>query len=417
MSILIKSAKIIDADSSCNGKVLDIYIVNGIIKEIGKNLKVSAKDIIEKENLHISAGWFDSSVCFGEPGFEERENLENGIKSAAISGFTDLILNPETNPILDSKADINYIKSKTSNSIISVHPLGALSKQSNSKELADLKEMFDTGCVGFYDFKKPIKNANLLKTALQYVQHFDGLIFSFPLEESISENSLVHEGVVSTTYGLNGFSSVSEEIAVARDLKVLEYTGGKLFIPTISTIGSAKLIKQAKLKKLNVMCSVSINNLFFNENKLKDFDTRFKVIPPIRDEKTRKELKKFVIDGTIDLVTCDHCPIDIDNKKTDFENSFFGSTGLESSFGALNTIFGLNQTIKIMTSGYDIFNLNKPSFSIGSEAKLTLFNPDLDYTFSKSDIFSQSKNSSFIDMKLKGKSYGIISNFKKLIVE
>ena len=127
MSILIKSAKIIDADSSYNGKVLDIYIVNGIIKEIGKNLKVSAKDIIEKENLHISAGWFDSSVCFGEPGFEERENLENGIKSAAISGFTDLILNPETNPILDSKADINYIKSKTSNSIISVHPLGALS--------------------------------------------------------------------------------------------------------------------------------------------------------------------------------------------------------------------------------------------------------------------------------------------------
>ena len=151
--------------------------------------------------------------------------------------------------------------------------------------------MFDTGCIGFYDFKKPIKNANLLKTALQYVQHFDGLIFSFPLEESILKTLKSPRRYCALTYGLNGFSTISEEIAVARDLKILEYTGGKLFIPTISTIGSAKLIKQAKLKGLNVTCSVSINNLFFNENKLKDFDTRFKVIPPIRDEKTRKELK------------------------------------------------------------------------------------------------------------------------------
>ena len=417
MSILIKSAKIIDADNPLDGKVFDIYIDKGIISKIDKNIDKPAKTIISRENLHVSIGWLDSSVCFGEPGLEEREDLENGIKSAGLSGFTDIVLNSETLPILDSKADISYIKSKTQNSVVSVHPLGALSKKSDSEELADLKEMYDVGCIGFNDFKKAIKNPNLLKTALQYVQHFDGLILSFPIEDSISKNAQVHEGEVSTKYGIKGFPTVSEEIAVYRDLKILEYTDGKLLIPTISTTGSVKLIKVAKSKGLKVWCSVSINNLFFNDDKLKDFDTRFKVMPPIRDEKTRKELIKYVNDGSIDLVTCDHCPIDIDNKKTDFENSFFGSTGLESSFGALNSLFDLNKTIKILTSGYDTFSINKPSLSVGSEAKLTLFNPDIKYTFSKSNILSKSKNSSFIDSKLKGKTYGIVSNSKILIVD
>ena len=417
MSILIKSAKIIDADNSLDGKVFDIYIDKGIISNINKNIDKPAKTIISRENLHVSIGWLDSSVCFGEPGLEEREDLENGIKSAGLSGFTDIVLNSETLPILDSKADISYIKSKTQNSVVSVHPLGALSKKSDSEELADLKEMYDVGCIGFNDFKKAIKNPNLLKTALQYVQHFDGLILSFPIEDSISKNAQVHEGEVSTKYGIKGFPPISEEIAVYRDLKILEYTDGKLLIPTISTTGSVKLIKEAKSKGLKVWCSVSINNLFFNDDKLKDFDTRFKVMPPIRDEKTRKELIKYVNDGSIDLVTCDHCPIDIDNKKTDFENSFFGSTGLESSFGALNSLFDLNKTIKILTSGYDTFSINKPSLSVGSTAKLTLFNPDINYTFTKSNVLSKSKNSSFIDSKLKGKAYGIISNSKILIVE
>ena len=417
MSILIKSAKIIDADNSLDGKVFDIYIDKGIISNIDKNIDKPAKTIISRENLHVSIGWLDSSVCFGEPGLEEREDLENGIKSAGLSGFTDIVLNSETLPILDSKADISYIKSKTQNSVVSVHPLGALSKKSDSEELADLKEMYDVGCIGFNDFKKAIKNPNLLKTALQYVQHFDGLILSFPIEDSISKNAQVHEGEVSTKYGIKGFPPISEEIAVYRDLKILEYTDGKLLIPTISTTGSVKLIKEAKSKGLKVWCSVSINNLFFNDDKLKDFDTRFKVMPPIRDEKTRKELIKYVNNGSIDLVTCDHCPIDIDNKKTDFENSFFGSTGLESSFGALNSLFDLNKTIKILTSGYDTFSINKPSLSVGSTAKLTLFNPDIIYSFSKSNILSKSKNSSFIDSKLKGKAYGIVSNSKILIVE
>ena len=417
MSILIKSARIIDAKSDFNGKTQDILIEKGVITKISNSIKSDNAKIINLKNLHVSPGWIDSSVCFGEPGYEDRETIENGTVTAASSGYTDVILNPYTKPILDSRADISFIKNKSLGNIVDVHPLGALTRQSKSSELADLKEMFEAGCVGFYDFKKPITNPNILKTALQYVQHFNGLILSFPLEQSISKNAQMHEGIVSTTYGLKGFSEISEEIAVFRDIKLLEYTGGKLHFPTISTLNSLNIIKEAKSKGLNVTCGVSINNLFFNDKKLKDFDTRFKVNPPIRDEKTRKGLIKGVEKRVIDCVTSDHIPVDIDNKKTDFENSDFGAIGLESSFGALNSLLGLNKTIEILNSSYEIFNLSRPTIDVGNEAKISMFEPKEKYIFSKKNIYSSSKNSSFLNTEITGISKGIISNSKVHIVE
>ncbi len=417
MSILLKSAKIIDAKSDFNGKIQDILIEKGVITKISNSIKSKDSKVINLKNLHVSPGWIDSSVCFGEPGYEDRETIENGILTAASSGFTDVILNPYTKPILDSRADIGFIKNKSLGSIVDIHPLGSLTRQSKSNELADLKEMFEAGCVGFYDFKKPITNPNILKTALQYVQHFNGLILSFPLEHSISKNAQMHEGIISTTYGLKGFSEISEEIAILRDLKLLEYTGGKLHFPTISTVNSLNIIKEAKSKGLNVTCGVSVNNLFFNDEKLKDFDTRFKVNPPIRDEKTRKSLIKGVENRIIDCVTSDHIPVDIDNKKTDFENSDFGAIGLESSFGALNSLFGVNKTVEILNSSYDVFDLIRPSINIGNKAKISMFDPNKKYTFSKNNIYSSSKNSSFLNTDLTGISRGIISNSKVHVVE
>ena len=417
MSILLKSAKIIDAKSDFNGKIQDILIEKGVITKICNSINSKDAKVINFKNLHVSPGWIDSSVCFGEPGYEDRETIENGILTAASSGFTDIILNPYTKPILDSRADIGFIKNKSLGSIVDIHPLGSLTRQSKSNELADLKEMFEAGCVGFYDFKKPITNPNILKTALQYVQYFNGLILSFPLEHSISKDAQMHEGIISTTYGLKGFSEISEEIAVLRDLKLLEYTGGKLHFPTISTVNSLNIIKEAKSKGLNVTCGVSVNNLFFNDEKLKDFDTRFKVNPPIRDEKTRKSLIKGVENRIIDCVTSDHIPVDIDNKKTDFENSDFGAIGLESSFGALNSLFGVNKTVEILNSSYEVFDLIRPIINIGNEAKISMFDPNKKYTFSKNNIYSLSKNSSFLNTDLTGISIGIISNSKVHIVE
>ena len=417
MSILIKSAKIIDASSKFNGKTKDIFINKGVIQEISDRIiKRSVKEISIK-NLHVSQGWLDTGVSFGEPGLEERETIENGSRTACLSGFTDIILNSNTLPVIDSKSDITYVKNKNKNSAVEIHPLGALTLSSRGTELAELWEMYESGAVGFYDYKMSVRDPNLLKIALQYVQHFNGLIMTFPFEKSICNDGQVNEGEISTLYGLEGIPSLSEEIILERDLKILEYTGGKLFIPTISSSKSVELIRKAKLKGLKIITSVSINNLFFNEKKLINFDTRFKVLPPIRSEKDRIVLVEAVLDGTIDFVTSDHAPIDIDNKKTDFKNSLFGATGLESIFGALNSLYKTEEVIDILTRKKDFFGINSETIDEGSKASITLFNPKHKYTFSKHDVRSKSKNASFINSEINGKVFGIINNGSVVIDE
>ena len=416
MNIILKSAKVINVESKHNGSKQDILISEGKIKKIGSSISVKNAKTISVKNLHVSTGWFDSSVSFGEPGYEERETLINGADVAAKSGFTDLLLNPSTNPVLDNQTDISFIKSKSLNSSCNIHPIGALTLSSESKDLAELYDMKNSGAVGFYDFKKPILNSNLLKTALLYSQSFNSVIMSYPQDNSVAKGGLINEGTISVNYGIKGIPNFAEEIQIARDLHVLEYTGGKLHIPTISTKKSLELIKKAKSKGLNVTCSVAVHNLIFNDKKLKDFDTRFKVLPPLREEKDRVALVNGVKTGLIDMVTSDHLPIDLENKKTDIENAKYGTIGLESIFGSLLSLFDLNQTIEILTRGREIFNIEKPEFEVGSKASLSLFTIN-DYEFSKADILSKSKNSAFLGMKMKGKPIGVINGNKIKINE
>ena len=416
MNIILKSAKVINVESKHNGTKQDILISEGKIKKIGNSISEKNAKIIDVKNLHVSLGWFDSSVSFGEPGYEERETLLNGADVASKSGFTDLLLNPGTNPVLDSQTGISFIKSKTSNSSCNIHPVGALTVSSESKDLAELYDMKKSGAVGFYDFKKPIINSNLLKTALLYSQSFNSVILSFPQDNSIAKGGLINEGLTSVNYGIKGIPNFAEEIQITRDLHILEYTGGKLHIPTVSTRESLELIKKAKSKGLNITCSVAIHNLVFNDEKLKDFDTRFKVLPPLREEKDRLALIKGVRTGAIDMVTSDHLPIDIENKKTDIENAKYGTIGLESLFGSLLTLFKLDKTIEILTRGRKIFNIEMPRLEIDNKASLTLFTLE-DYVFSKNHILSKSKNSAFLGMKMKGKSMGVINGNKITINE
>ena len=415
MSIILKSAKVINAESKYNGTQQDILISQGKIVKIAKSISDKNARIIDIKDLHVSNGWFDSSVSFGEPGFEERETIENGGIVASKSGFTDVVLNSNTNPVIDSQAGISFVKSK--NSSCNIHPLGALTISSESKEMAELFDMKNAGAVGFYDYKKPIINSNLLKISLQYSQAFNSLIMSFPLDKSIAKNGIINEGEISVNYGIKGIPNFSEEIQINRDLHILEYTGGNLHIPTISTKKSLDLIKKAKEKGLNVTCSVAIHNLTFNEAKLKDFDTRFKVLPPLRTEKDRLALVKGVKDGVIDLVTSDHCPIDVENKKTDIENAEYGTIGLESFFGSLLNLFTLEETIKILTRGRKLFNIENFDFKEGSEARLSLFKISKEFEFSKSHIKSKSKNSAFLGTKMKGYPVGIINSNNIIINE
>ncbi|RCL65094.1 MAG: dihydroorotase [Cryomorphaceae bacterium] len=417
MSIILKSAKVINTESKYHGTKQDILISKGKIVKIAKSIPSNGYREINIKGLHVSKGWLDSSVCLGEPGYEERETIINGGNVAGKSGFTDIVLNSNTKPVIDSQADISFIKSKSAQIITNIHPIGAFSLSSKSKELAEIKDMKDSGAVGFYDYKKPIINPNLLKTALLYSQTFDALIMSFAQENSISNNGVINEGLISTSYGIKGIPTLSEEIQINRDLKILEYTGGKLHIPTISCKSSVDLIRQAKNKGLNISCSVAIHNLIFNDEKLKDFDTRYKVLPPLRTELDRKALVKGVEDGTIDLVTSDHSPIDVDHKKMDIDNAQYGTIGLESFFGALLTLFNLDKTIDIITSGKSIFNIQDYTIEEESVANLSLFKVDKEYTFSKSDILSKSKNSAFLGMKMKGRALGVVIKEKHLINE
>lgn len=411
MNILIKSATIIDSKSEFHNTTQDILVEKGIISEIRKAIKnPNNYREIKLDNLHISQGWFDSSVCFGEPGFEERETIENGLKTAATSGFTAVAMNANTNPVIDTNADITFVNSKASKHAVTLVPIGALTKDSKGEDLAELFDMKNAGAAAFYDYKKSVCNANLMKIALQYASNFGGLVCSYPQENKISGLGVMNENITSTALGLKGNPTLAEELQVARDLFLLEYTSGKLHIPTISTATSVALIREAKAKKLDVSCSVAIHNLYFTDASLEDFNTHFKVLPPLRTQDDINALIEGLKDGTIDMVTSDHNPIAIEQKKVEFDFAEFGTVGLESAFGALNTIFTLKKSVALLIKGKERFGLKNSPINIGNRLNITLFNPETEYTFSKKDIISKSKNAIFDSTPLKGKVYGIISN-------
>ncbi|WP_044398019.1 dihydroorotase family protein [Lacinutrix sp. Hel_I_90] len=413
MNVLIKSATIIDAKSDFHNATHDILIEKGAISKIAKSIK-NPKNYkeIKLDNLHVSQGWFDSSVCFGEPGFEDRETIINGLKTAAKSGFTSVALQANTCPVIDCNSDVSFIKSKAQHHAVSLMPVGALTKNSEGVALAELFDMQNAGAVAFSDYKRPIINPNLLKIALQYASNFGGLVCSFPQENKIAGNGVMNEHVTSTNLGLKGNPNLAEALQVARDLYILEYTGGKLHIPTISTVEAVDLIRAAKQKKLDITCSVAIHNLFMDDTELKEFDTRFKVLPPLRTQNDIEALIEGVNDGTIDMVTSDHNPLTIEDKKIEFDYATYGTIGLESAFGALQNLFTTKKTIKLLTNGKARFSLENSIIKEGALANMTLFNPDGKYTFTADRIVSKSKNSIFLDRELKGKVYGIIANNK-----
>lgn len=418
MKILIKSALIIDSQSEYHKQKKDILIENGVIKTIADTIpNDSDYDVITKENLHVSRGWFDSSVCFGEPGYEDRETIANGLKTAATSGFTDVCVNPNTHPIIDTNSDVIFLKNRAAQHACNLHPIAAVTKNSEGKDLAEIYDMQQAGAVAFGDYNLPITNPNLLKIALQYAQNCDALILSFPQDNDITGKGVVNEEEQATKLGLKGIPALAEALQIARDLQVLEYTGGKLHIPTISTTQAVRLIAEAKAKGLDVSCSVAIHHLVLTDSVLEGFDTNYKVLPPLRTRDDRKALLKGVIDGTIDFVTSDHNPIDIEHKQVEFDHAKFGTIGLESAFGALNAVLETEQVIDILTKNKSRFNIEENQIAVNEKANLTLFNPNDTYTFTKEHIISKSKNSAFLGLELKGQVYGVINNNQAFLNE
>lgn len=416
MKIIIKAATIIDAASPFNNKKIDLLIEDGIISNMAESIENDSNiEEITLEDLHISSGWFDSSVSFGEPGFEDRETISNGLLVAAKSGFTAVALQPNSTPIIDNQSQVSFVKNRTIASATDLYPIGAFTKASEGKDLAELFDMKNAGAIAFGDYNKSISNSLLFKIGLQYAQDFDGLIIAFCEDKNLRGAGIANEGIISTQLGMKGIPNLAEEVDLAKNLFILEYTGGKLHIPTISTAKSVELIREAKSKGLKVTCSVSVHHLTLTDEKLQTFDTRFKVSPPLRAESDRKALIEAVLDGTIDIITSDHNPIDIEHKKTEFDMAMNGTIGLESAFVALQTILPTEVIVEKLTAGKEIFGIKSSKIEKGAKANLTLFTPRGKSTFSKQDILSKSKNSAFLGFETQGKVYGILNNAQLII--
>ncbi len=415
MDILLKNVTIVDSKSSLNFQKRDILIIDGIIKEISKKILIDNIDTIDKENLHVSVGWFDSSVCFGEPGYEERETLENGLNTAAFSGFTGFCLNPNTYPLSDSIASISHLINSSIDHPTKIHPISCLTVKQEGKNMCELFDLHNSGAIGHFDYKTPIKDSGLLETALKYSQRFDGLIFSFPHDDTFNGNISINESKSSTKIGIKGIPRISEIIQIKRDLEILKYTGGKLFIPYVTCKESVELIKNAKDEKLNVNCSTPIMHLVYDDSETENFNENFKFIPPLRSKDDISFLKSGVIDGTIDMVCSMHEPINSELKDIEFINSTPGSISLEATFGILSKIFPLEKVIDLLTKGNDFFLNKKNTINKDNNANLTLFFPDVESVFNESKIFSKSKNCVFLNKKINGEVYGIINDKKILI--
>ncbi len=410
--ILFKNVTIHNPLGDYHEEQLDILLDQGLIKEIGENIQVEDAQLIEHQNMHVSYGWFDSSVSFGEPGFEERQTMKNGLDTAARSGFTNLMINPNNQPNPQDASGINYLKSLGSNHAVSLHPVGNFSLNQKGEHLAELYDMHQAGAVAFYDYKKSIANANLLKVGLQYIKPFNGILQSFPQDGQIAGAGMINEDQQGTELGLKTMPKFAEELRVARDIEIARYTGASLHIPTLTTNASLELVKKAKYEGLAITCSVTVHHLLLSSSYLKDYDTNFKVQPPLREKSENIQLQHHLKQGTIDMITTDHLPLSIESKNVEFDQADYGTTGLESAFKVLCKNIELPLVLDQLTGAYCRFAAIEPVIKKGAPANLTFFTNSSDSVLTKEDLHSTSKNNMFLGMPVKGKVLGIYNNQK-----
>ena len=416
MKLLIKQACITDPLSSRHGTIQDILIEKGTIREMAPSISEKTDQVIDQKGLHISPGWVDIFSNFADPGYEFKETLETGAAAAAAGGFTDVFLIPDTQPVIDNKSQVEFIQHRNGGLPVTIHAIGAITKNLDGRHLAEMYDMKNSGAIAFSDGLHPVQSSGILVKALQYMKAFNGVIIQIPDDTSISPNGLIHEGIISTQLGLPGKPMMSEELIIARDIKLARYTGSRIHFTGVTSPKSIEYIRRGKDSGIDITCSVTPYHLFFSDEDLIDYDTNLKVYPPMRTKAAVLQLKQAVLDGTIDCIASHHLPHEYDSKVLEFENAKYGMTGLETSYAVVQTLLPDLSAGKIYSlfggNARRIFNLDPSTIEKGSNANFTLFNPGAKWTFDLTKTASKSKNSPFHGKTFTGKAFGIITKGK-----
>ena len=421
MSILIKSAKILQSGSPYHNKKLNIFISDaGLIKSIGAETP-DATRVVEGKNLVVSVGWFDMRANFNDPGNEHKEDLQSGLKTAAAGGFTGVSLLPNTNPCVESKNEVSYLKAQNQKSVSQVYPMGAVTKGCNGEDFTEILDMHAAGAVAFTDGENPIWNTDILLKTLQYLQKFNGLLVNRPEDKYLTAFGTMNEGITSTFLGLKGMPGIAEEIMIKRDIELLKYAGGRIHFANISTEHAIKQVAKAKKNGLDVTCDVAAHNLVFEDSTLSDYDTNYKVNPPLRSKRDLKALEKALKNGSIDVIVSSHTPQDEESKKLEFDHADFGMLGLQTFLPmVLKKVDGndFSEVLEKFTiNPRKILGLPVPKIEVGEKANLTIFAPDQEWIYNASSNYSKADNSPWLDQTLKGAVIGVVNNGKSFFNE
>jgi dihydroorotase len=418
MKILIRSAQILSPQSPFHKKIKNVLIQNGRIDEIGDK-NYAADKVIEAEGMILSPGWFDLGACVGDPGHENREDLVSLAKAAAAGGFTEVAVLPNTLPTVQTKNEVSYITKNNESRLVQIHALAAVTKNCEGKELTEMIDLHEAGAIAFTDGLKPIWHTDIFLKSLQYLQKFDGLLIDHPEDIWLNLFGQMHEGPNSTMLGLKGMPRIAEEVAVSRNLKLLGYAGGRLHFSKLSTAIAIDLVRTAKKKGLNVSCDIASYQPLLNDDLLSDFDTNYKVNPPLREKADQEALIKGLKDGSIDVIVSNHIPLDDESKFLEFDLSDFGMINLQtfaSHIASLSKSVDMEVLIeKITDAPRRLLSLPAVVIDIDVKANLTLFDPTCEWSFSPGENLSKSKNSPWLGTTLTGKAVAVFNNSKQAL--
>lgn len=411
MNILIQGCTIINPALQFDGKVLDVLIIDGLIQKIGENLN-SNNQIINGKGKYLSVGFFDLNANLGELGLETKEDFETGTKAAMAGGFTGLALMPNTLPPVDAKAQVKYLLNRAKGNLVDIHPVGTLSQKREGQHLAEMFDMHQAGAIAFSDGDKPVQDAGLMERALLYAKGFDGLVMALAEDAALAAGAKINEGTTSTLLGMKGIPNLAEELMVNRNIYLAEYTNSKIHFSTISTAHSVELIKKAKEKGLQITCDVAAHHLVLIDDVLSDFDSNYKVKPPLRTHNDLNALVEGLTDDTIDAIVSQHTPQETELKQVEFETAAYGMLGLQTALPlAINAGLTATQIVnKMAINPRKILGLPLHSIGESQKANLVLFDTVTEWEYNQENNFSKSSNSAFLGSVLKGKVWLCINN-------